>query len=114
MQNQPRKLFFDNFLSFFASREVGGISGYVSESTFTNCHNFGFQYDPSAVILFCRDHSYCGGILGDAVRANSLLFLKKLFLKMDIIQIRIPIHCSIKNFTAQLKCSKKKSVTSSK
>ena len=70
-----------NDFLFEKRHNVGGISGYVQNSTLTNCHNFGFQSAPSAVILSCADGSSCGGIFGYAVRTNYVYFFLKKYIK---------------------------------
>ena len=67
---------------FFANRKLtqntsrtngGGIIGCACDLLITNCHNFGFQYDPSAVILSARGCGASGGLIGSAVTNSFLL-----------------------------------------
>ena len=55
-----------SFCLYFGSEpHAGGIVGEADLSTVENCHNFGFQYDPSAVVLSCSSFSSsCGGVIG--------------------------------------------------
>ena len=81
-----------------STSHVGGLIGQTAGSSFTQCHNFGFQYDASAPIIICNG-ACCGGFIGET--CNSAIAITQCSLKRGSILIFGGEHFQILCFHSQ-------------